>query len=82
MDPSSLQDQVTYDDEFRLAIRAIPIREITLHVWEIAKSIGSHVVPVGRPPLTNGSYCSTWESLQISRGPRNTRPRATTRWRH
>jgi hypothetical protein len=51
MDPSSLQDQVTYDDDFRLAIRAIPIREITLHVWEIAKSRGSHVVPVGRPPL-------------------------------
>jgi hypothetical protein len=51
MDPSSLQDQVTYDDEFRLAIRAIPIREITLPVWEIAKSRGSHIVPVGRPPL-------------------------------
>jgi hypothetical protein len=52
MDPSSLQDQVTYDDEFRSAIRAIPIREITLPVWEIAKSRGSHVVPVGRPPLS------------------------------
>jgi hypothetical protein len=51
MDPSSLQDQVTYDDDFRLAIRVIPIREITLPVWEIAKSRGSHVVPVGRPPL-------------------------------
>jgi hypothetical protein len=51
MDPSSLLDQVTYDDEFRSAIRAIPIREITLPVWEIAKSTGSHVVPVGRPPL-------------------------------
>jgi hypothetical protein len=51
MDPSSLLDQVTYDDEFRSAIRAIPIREITLPVWEIAKSRGSHVVPVGRPPL-------------------------------
>jgi hypothetical protein len=34
-----------------LTIRAIPIREITLPVWEIAKSRGSHVVPVGRPPL-------------------------------
>jgi hypothetical protein len=51
MDPSSLLDQVTYDDEFRSAIRAIPIREITLPIWEIAKSTGSHVVPVGRPPL-------------------------------
>jgi hypothetical protein len=47
MDHSSLQDQVTYDDEFRLAIRAIPIREITLHVWEIAKSRDNHVMPVG-----------------------------------
>jgi hypothetical protein len=51
MDHGTLEDHVTYDEEFRLAIRAIPIREITLHVWDIAKSRGSHVMPVGRPPM-------------------------------
>ena len=51
MDHGTLQDQVTYDEEFRLAIQAISIREITLHVWEIAKSRGSHVTPVGQLPL-------------------------------
>jgi hypothetical protein len=51
MDHGTLQDQVTYDEEFRLAIQAIPIREITLHVWEIAKTRGSHVMPIGRLPL-------------------------------
>jgi hypothetical protein len=32
MDHTSLQEQVTYDDKFTMAIRAIPIRKITLHV--------------------------------------------------
>jgi hypothetical protein len=37
MDHNSFQEQITFDEEFRMAIRAIPIREIRLHVWEIAK---------------------------------------------
>lgn len=49
MDQRRVQQQKNYDQEFRQAIRASPISEITLPIWELAKSC--HVMPVGRPPL-------------------------------
>src|SRR5450759_1397112 len=49
MDQSRVQKQGTYDQELRQAIRASPINEIMLPIWELAKSC--HVMPVGRAPL-------------------------------
>jgi hypothetical protein len=47
MDHNSYQEQITLDEEFRMAIWAIPIQEIRLLVWKIAQSRGSKVVSVG-----------------------------------
>ena len=49
MDHGREHEQETHEQEFRLAIRAIPISETRLLIWEIAKTC--HVMPVGRPPL-------------------------------
>ena len=49
MDHRRVHEQETHDQEFRLAIRAIPMSETRLPLWEIAKSC--HVMPVGRAPL-------------------------------